>query len=60
LSADELRRLDEHAAICHRCLEIYRYEDGFLDQVRDKLGRVQAPSSLRESILARVREGSQD
>lgn len=56
LAADELERVLEHLETCAVCAGEYRFEEGVLDEVRAKLGRIRGPEGLMERIAAALRE----
>ena len=50
LSPREQRQVAIHLAICLRCAQHYRFERGFLRDVRAKLERVETPPELMGKI----------
>ena len=59
LSDRELRQVAIHLRICFRCAKLYRFERGFVEDVRAKLERVEAPPELMNQISQSLRaEGS--
>ena len=55
LSPREHRHVAIHLAICLRCAKLYRFERGFLEDVRAKLERVEAPPELMGQISQSLR-----
>ncbi len=60
LSADELRLVSEHLAICQMCASEFTFEASILEGVRDRLRRIAAPPGLLDRVLRKLREGGQD
>ena len=50
LAPGENRQVAIHLAICLRCAQHYRFERGFIADVRAKLERVEAPPELMVQI----------
>lgn len=55
LSAEERERVENHLAECEACAREYRFETGFVREVRAKLQRISAPSDLLDRISSRLR-----
>jgi len=54
LAPAEMRRVREHLEACAACASEYAFEAGVLDELRQKLRRLDAPSDLLERITARL------
>lgn len=50
LASGENRQVAIHLAICLKCAEHYRFERGFIADVRAKLENVEVPSELMGQI----------
>ena len=50
LSPGESRQVAIHLAICLKCAQYYRFERGFLEDMRAKLARVETPPELMGQI----------
>lgn len=50
LSPGESRHVAIHLAICLQCAQHYRFERGFLNDVRAKIERVEVPPELMGQI----------
>lgn len=55
LSAEEMRLVQEHLAICAQCTREFNFELSVIDGVRDKLSRIAAPPSLLGRIAGAIR-----
>ena len=55
LSPGERRHVKIHLAICLQCARHYRFERGFIADVRAKLERVEAPPELMSRIQSSLR-----
>jgi len=55
LSPDERERVEHHLEECEACAREYRFELGFVREVRDKLRRISAPPDLLERISMKLR-----
>ena len=55
LSPSERRHVAIHLAICFQCAKLYRFERGFIEDVRAKLERVEAPPELMSQIRQSLR-----
>lgn len=55
LSPEQQARLEEHMAICHRCVHLYRFESKVLEELRTKMHKLEAPASLKDGILEQIR-----
>lgn len=51
LSSREQTLVQRHLKICGHCAQIFGFEADLLDDVRQKLQRVEVPSDLKERIL---------
>ena len=60
LPPEELQILDEHLAICHRCLHRFQFERKVLLETRQRLAHIAAPKHLKEQVLARLGELDND
>lgn len=56
LAPEELALVREHLEDCAACAGEYRFEEGVLEEVRTKLGRIRGPEGLMERISAALRE----
>lgn len=56
LSADDIRRIEEHLAICEPCTREYRFEYRLLCALKAKLRCVNAPDGLMERIRHAIAE----
>jgi anti-sigma factor (TIGR02949 family) len=50
LSAEEMRLVQEHLDVCAVCTAEYRFERKVLDDVKEKLRRLTAPSGLLAKV----------
>lgn len=50
LSPGENCHVAIHLAICLKCAQLYRFENGFVQDMRAKLERVEAPPELMHQI----------
>ncbi len=55
LSPKENRQVAIHLAICLKCAQHYRFEQGFIQDVRAKLERVEVPPELMKQISLSLR-----
>jgi anti-sigma factor (TIGR02949 family) len=55
LSADEMRLVHEHLAVCAQCTREFNFEISVIDGVREKLSRIAAPPNLLTRIAASIR-----
>ena len=55
LSADEMALVRAHLDTCAICASEYEFEARVIDQLRDKLTRIEAPQSLVEKVRAVLR-----
>ncbi len=54
LSADEVRKVEEHLATCAECTSEYRFEINLLSELKERLNRITAPAALLETISAAI------
>lgn len=47
---EEARLVSEHLETCAVCLGMYRFEDGVLKHLREKIRRIPAPPDLLQNI----------
>jgi anti-sigma factor (TIGR02949 family) len=52
LAADEMRRVSEHLETCAQCAHEHRFERRMLDEVKNRIRRVDAPADLRARVAA--------
>lgn len=50
LSPDEQQQVATHLKICAHCAQMYHFERGFLEAIRNKAVQVQAPPELMNQI----------
>ena len=50
LSEGEQRHVAIHLRICLKCAKLYRFERGFIEDMRAKIEHVQAPPELMSNI----------
>lgn len=55
LSPREQQQVALHLKICSHCAQMYRFERGFLQDVRAKAAQVQAPPELMNQISRSLR-----
>ena len=55
LSPREQRQVETHLKVCSHCVQLYRFERGFLEDVRAKAVQVQAPPELMGQISQSLR-----
>ncbi len=58
LSPEEIKRVDEHLAVCEVCASEYCFEAGVIREVRAKVQRITAPPDLLSRISQRLAEAS--
>jgi anti-sigma factor (TIGR02949 family) len=56
LNPVEAAEVETHLRTCETCAREYAFEAGVLNDVRAKVRRVQAPESLRTSVLKIIEE----
>lgn len=56
LTPEELRRVEDHLATCALCTSEYRFETSLVEQVQEKLRRVELPAGVLDRILGRLTE----
>ncbi|NOT35538.1 MAG: anti-sigma factor [Candidatus Eisenbacteria bacterium] len=54
LSADEMRLVKEHLETCAQCTREHAFDRRMLDDVREKLQRIEAPADLRSRIASAI------
>lgn len=54
LSAEELKLVQEHLETCAMCAGEYRFEESFIEGVREKVKRIDMPEGLMDRITARL------
>lgn len=50
LDAREMRLVEKHLRICRHCAQRFNFEKTFSDELRAKVGRVQASENLKTKI----------
>lgn len=60
LDEEEAARVQAHLDLCARCAEEYHFDRTVLDRTREKLGRIQAPKGLLDSIKRRIEKPSDE
>lgn len=55
LSAEELKEVEAHIAMCGRCAPLFRFEASALDSIKGKLRRIAMPAGLLDQILGRLK-----
>lgn len=60
LSADEMRLMKEHLDTCAQCAREHAFDRRMLDDVRDKLHHIAAPSDLKSRIAAAIARAEKD
>jgi anti-sigma factor (TIGR02949 family) len=58
LNPNEAAEVEAHLRTCAACAREYSFEAGVLNDVRAKVRRVQAPATLRKSVLELIDENS--
>lgn len=54
LNADEMRLVREHLETCAQCAQEYNFERRFLDDIREKVQRIDLPESLRARVAGAI------
>jgi mycothiol system anti-sigma-R factor len=54
LSPEELKLVQEHLETCAMCAGEYRFEESFIEGVRQKMKRIDMPDGLMDRITARL------
>jgi len=60
LSADEMRLVKEHLDTCAQCAREHAFDRRMLDDVREKVQRIEAPGDLRSRIAAAIERAAKD
>ena len=60
LSADEMRLVKEHLDTCAQCAREHAFDRRMLDDVREKVQRIEAPDDLRRRIAAALERAAKD
>ena len=55
LSPREQQQVATHLKLCTHCAQMYSFERGFIEDVRAKVGQVQAPPELMNQISRSLR-----
>lgn len=55
LSQDEVRLVENHLAECEACAMEYKFESSFVQEVKKKLRRLDAPAELLQRISKALR-----
>lgn len=55
LSPDEVRLVENHLAECEACATEYKFESSFVQEVKKKLRRLDAPADLLQRISKALR-----
>jgi len=60
LSEDEVRLVLEHLATCVFCTMEYNFETAVLEELKDKVKRIETPPGLKDRIFSRLRDTEKD
>jgi len=60
LSQEELKRVEEHLAVCTACLKEFKFQQEIIDAVRANVQRIKAPEGLRGKVLDALRQERQE
>lgn len=55
LSPDEMACVRDHLAVCEMCAREFRFEEGILDEIKDRVRRISAPPALAERVARALR-----
>jgi anti-sigma factor (TIGR02949 family) len=55
LSSEEMRLVSEHLKTCAHCAEAFAFEEHVLADLRDKIRRIDVPTTLVDTIRAVLR-----
>ena len=55
LSPREMAQVATHLKLCAKCARLYRFERGFIEDLRAKVGDVQAPPETMERVRSALR-----
>lgn len=56
LTPEEIRRIEEHLALCEVCAREFQFEAGILCALKEKLRRIAAPPDLVERIRQTIQQ----
>ena len=54
MTADEVRLVEAHLAVCDACASTYRFERRVVIELKRKLQRIDLPAGLADRIRARL------
>jgi anti-sigma factor (TIGR02949 family) len=55
LTEEEIRLVLEHLSVCAICTMEYKFEAGVLEELKEKVRRIEAPKGLLAKILTKIR-----
>lgn len=58
LSSEEMTLVREHLEICAHCAEAFAFEQTVLDDLRNKIRRIDVPQTLVDKVRAVLRNAS--
>jgi anti-sigma factor (TIGR02949 family) len=60
LSAEEMTRVKEHLDTCAQCATEHAFDRRLLDDVREKVQRIDTPTDLRSKIAGAIARAAKD
>ena len=60
LSPEEMRRVEEHLAVCAYCVLEFAFEANVLREVRGKLQSIQAPEGLVSKVMGALAQAKSE
>ncbi len=60
LSADEMRLVKEHLDTCAQCATEHAFDRRLLDDLREKVRRIEAPGDLRGRVAGAIERALKD